>query len=161
MPIPGFGLLTKVMSYIDQRCLGLFLLEQRRQRESVLRRPNNEGHSQKEIIDFFRIQTQSSDRLDSQQAPDFTGNTRGVSMNKATKLGRSRHPQKQKLSKYWWMIHQKVQAILAQCRRKPMRVLLAKDVKKLRYQPMLGLLGPCVQDSNLCLQIQSVFLSFR
>ena len=33
----GFGPLTKVMNYTDQRCLGLFLLELGRHRESLLR----------------------------------------------------------------------------------------------------------------------------
>ena len=55
----GFGPLTRAMNYIDQRCLGLFLLELRRHRKSLLRRPNNEGHSQREITDFFRIETRS------------------------------------------------------------------------------------------------------
>ena len=49
----GFGPLFKVMRYEDQRCLGLFLLEMRRHREDLLRRPVNRRHSQREIIDFF------------------------------------------------------------------------------------------------------------
>ena len=110
----GFGPLTKVMNYTDQRCLGLFLLELRRHRESLLRRPNKEDHSQKKITDFFRLQTQFPNNQDSQQAPAITDITRGVSINRATELGRSRRPQKQKSSKYRWRIHQKVRTILAQ-----------------------------------------------
>ena len=74
----GLGPLTKVMNYIDQRCLGLFLLGIHRHRENLLRRPNNEGNSQREITSFFRVQIQSSDKQDSQQAPDYTGTTRGI-----------------------------------------------------------------------------------
>ena len=131
------GPLTK-----NKRCLGLFLLELRRHRESLLRRPSNEGHSQREITDFFKIQTQSSDKQVSHQAPEFTGNTRGVLISRATELGRSRRPQLQKSSKYRWRIHQKVRTIVARHGRKPVRVLTAEDVEEICHQLMLGFLGP-------------------
>ena len=54
--------------------------------KSLLRRPNNERHPQREITNSFIIQTQSSDKQDSQQALEFTGNTRGVLISRATVL---------------------------------------------------------------------------
>ena len=41
----GFGPLIRGMNYEDQRCLGLFLLELRKHRENVLKKPNNEADS--------------------------------------------------------------------------------------------------------------------
>ena len=136
--------MTKVMNYVVQRCLGLFLLEIRKNRENLLRRPNNEGNSQREITDFFKVQIQSSDKQDSQQVLDYTGNTRGFLISRATDYGRSRHPKTQNSSKHRWRIHHKVRIILARHGRKPMRMLSAEYVEKFRHQPMLGFLGPSI-----------------
>ena len=112
------------------------------QGQSIVKKSHNEGNSQKEITDFFRIQTHSSDKQDSQQALDSTSNYRGVLINRATELGRSRRPKMQKSSKHRWRIHHKVRSILVRHGRKPMRTLSTEDVEKLRLQSMLGLLGP-------------------
>ena len=79
---------------------------------------------------------------DPQQAPEFTGTTRGTFINRANELGRSIRPQSQKSSMHRWKIHHKVQTILAQYGRKPVRVLSAEDVEEIRHQQMLGFLGP-------------------
>ena len=51
-----FGPLTKVMNYEDPRCLGLFLLELRKHKENLLKKPDNERHMHKEITSSFKTQ---------------------------------------------------------------------------------------------------------
>ncbi|KAH7434041.1 hypothetical protein KP509_07G098200 [Ceratopteris richardii] len=48
----GFGPLSRVMSFEDQRCLGLYLLEEHRHRDTLLRRAGGR-QSQRQITDFF------------------------------------------------------------------------------------------------------------
>ena len=52
----GFGPLARVMEYYDQRCLGLYLLEIHRLRETLLRgaHPTKRKTTQGQITDFFR-----------------------------------------------------------------------------------------------------------
>ena len=49
----GFGPLDRVMKYEDQRCLGLYLLEIHRHRNTLLRR-QRARQNQRQIKDFFR-----------------------------------------------------------------------------------------------------------
>ena len=49
----GFGPLSKVMEYEDQRCLGLFLLELKRHREKLLKHTATQAHPQRTIATFF------------------------------------------------------------------------------------------------------------
>ena len=57
----GFGPQARVMNYTDQRCLGLFLLEIRRFRDSLLKRSHHKGNTQKEITNFFKVQPHLSE----------------------------------------------------------------------------------------------------
>ncbi|KAH7446947.1 hypothetical protein KP509_01G083500 [Ceratopteris richardii] len=52
----GFGPLSRVMSFEDQRCLGLYLLEVHRHRDNLLRRAGGR-QSQRQITDFFTPDT--------------------------------------------------------------------------------------------------------
>ena len=51
----GFGPLSKVMDYEDQRCLGLLLLELKRHREKLLKDNSTatQAHPQRTIRSFF------------------------------------------------------------------------------------------------------------
>ena len=51
----GFGPLHKVTEYEDQWCLGLFLLELKKHRESLLKDNNTatQAHQQRTITNFF------------------------------------------------------------------------------------------------------------
>ena len=75
----GFGPLARVMNYTDQQCLGLFLLEIHRFRDSLLKKPHHKGNTQKEITNFFKVQTKLSGKKDSAQVPNSRGSTRGDS----------------------------------------------------------------------------------
>lgn len=53
----GFGPISRITDFPDQRCLGLFLMELRRHRESLLRAPTpRAGLAQPMITSFFRPQ---------------------------------------------------------------------------------------------------------
>ncbi|KAH7440397.1 hypothetical protein KP509_04G105200 [Ceratopteris richardii] len=52
----GFGPLSRVMSFEDQKCLGLYLLEVHRHRDTLLRRARGR-QSQRQITDFFTPNT--------------------------------------------------------------------------------------------------------
>ena len=88
----GFGPLSRVMRYEDQRCLGLFLLELRRHRESVLWR-TADRQQQRQITDFYRSPDVQSERQTIQQSPGVTL-PRGTLIDRATELGRSRRPRR-------------------------------------------------------------------
>ena len=79
------------MRYQDQRCLGLFLLELRRHRESLLRRPA-ERQSQRQITDFFRPPTTGQTEGHTTQESPGIAHTRGTLIDRAIELGKSRRP---------------------------------------------------------------------
>ena len=137
----GFGPLARVMRYQDQRCLGLFLLELRRHREGLLRRSDSGRHSQREITDFFRSQAQQSDEQAAQQTSESTC-TRGILIDRATELGRSRRPRLRGSSRHRWRMRQRVRTILVRHGRRPVRVLTMEDIDEIRQRPMLDILGP-------------------
>ena len=64
----GFGPLSKVMSFPDQRCLGLYLLEARKYRESILRRSKDTQQTQRQITQFFRPTVTRSEMQGSPQS---------------------------------------------------------------------------------------------
>ena len=138
----GFGPLTRVMNYTDQRCLGIFLLEIRRFRDSLLNRSHHKGNTQKEITNFFKVQPHLSDKEDSSQTPSLKCNTKGILIIRAADIGKSRGPKAQKVTRYRQRIHQKIRIIVNQHKRKPLKTLSPEEVEKLRHQPMLDLLGP-------------------
>ena len=142
LPFEGFGPLTRVMKYTDQRCLGLFLLEIRRFRDSLLKRSHHKGNTQKEITNFFKVQPHLSDKEDSSQTPSLRCNKKGILINRTVDIGKSRRPKAQKATKYKQRIHQKIQIILNQHKRRPLKNLSSEEVEKLRHQPMMNLLGP-------------------
>lgn len=84
----GFGPLARVMSYQDQRCLGLYLLELHRHRDSLLRR-HGERQSQRQITEFFGSM-QPEDQPPAQRLAHT--HTRGILIDRAIALGRSRRP---------------------------------------------------------------------
>lgn len=65
----GFGPLDRVMRYEDQRCLGLYLLEIHRYRDSLLRR-HGQRQSQRHISDFYRSDVSQPDDLSPVQSLD-------------------------------------------------------------------------------------------
>ena len=138
----GFGPLAMVMNYTDQRCLGLLLLEIRRFRDGLLKKPHHKGNTQKEITNFFKVQTKLSDKEDSAQIPNLGSSTKGILLDRAIDIGKSRRPKIQKTTRYRQQIHQKIRIILNQHKRRPMKNLSLEEVEKLRHEPMLDLLGP-------------------
>ena len=84
----GFGPLDRVMRYQDQRCLGLYLLELHRHRDSLLRR-HGVRQSQRRITEFFG----SMGMEDQPPEQSFTHtHTRGTLIDRAIELGRWRRP---------------------------------------------------------------------
>ena len=138
----GFGPLTRVMNYTDQKCLGLFLLEIRRFRDGLLKKPHHKGNTQKEITNFFNVQPHLSDKENSSQTPNLRCGTKGILLDRAVNIGKSRRPKVQKATKYRQRIHQKIRIILNQHKRRPLKKLSPEEVEKFRHQPMLNLLGP-------------------
>ena len=101
----GFGPLTGVMNYTDQRCLGLFLLEIRRFRDGLLKRSHHKGNTQKEITNFFKVQPHLSNKEDPSQTPSLRCSTKGILLKRAVDIGKSRRPKAQKATKYRQRIH--------------------------------------------------------
>ena len=132
----------RVMNYVDQRCLGLLLLEIRRFRDGLLKKPHHKGNTQKEITNFFKVQTKLSEKEDSAQIPNLGSSTKGILLDRAIDIGKSRRAKIQKTTRYRQRIHQKIQIILNQHKRRPMKNLSLEEVEKLRHQPMLNMLGP-------------------
>ena len=138
----GFGPLSRVMNYKDQKCLGLFLLEIRRFRDGLVKRLHHRGNTQREITNFFKVQPHVSIKEDSSQTPNLRGSTKGILLNRAVDIGKSRRPKAQKTTKYRQRIYQKIRIILNQHKKRPLRKLSPEEVEKLRHQPMLNMLGP-------------------
>lgn len=84
----GFGPLDRVMKYEDQRCLGLYLLELQRHRDSLLKR-QGVRQSQRPITDFFGSGT-PGEQPPAQSCARI--HTRGTLIDRAIELGRSRRP---------------------------------------------------------------------
>ena len=136
----GFGPLSRVMRYQDERCLGLFLLvELRRHRESLLRRPT-ERQSQRQITDFFGPPTGQTERQTTQQSTDIA-HTRGTLIDRATELGRSRRPRLGGTSHHRRRLRQRIRITLARHARRPVRVLTMADIDDSLQRPMQRILG--------------------
>ena len=116
-----------------------FLLELRRHREGLLRRSDSGRHSQREITDFFRSQARQSDEQAAQQTSTCT---RGILIDRATELGRSRRTRLRGSSRHRWRMRQRVRTILVRHGRRPVRVLTMEDFDEIRQRPMLDILGP-------------------
>ena len=86
----GFGPLSRITRYQDQRCLELFLLELCRHKERLLR-DAGDRQFQRQITDFFRADMVHSEEERPQQSP-HSPHTRGTLIGRATELGRSRRP---------------------------------------------------------------------
>ena len=104
----GFGPLARVMSYQDQRCLGLYLLELHRYRDSLLR---GQRERQSQITDFFSSDiTQPEEQL-VQRAHTHTS---GTLIDRAIELGRSRRPRLRRGStQHRRRLQQRIRGILA------------------------------------------------
>ena len=81
----GFGPLDRVMRYQDQKCLGLYLLELHRHRDSLLRR-HGVRQSQRQITDFFGLR-EPGDQPSTQSCAHI--HTRGTLIDRAIELRRS------------------------------------------------------------------------
>ena len=130
------------MNYTDQKCLGLILLEKRRFKDGLQKRTRHKGNAQKEITNFFKVQPHLSNKENLSQTTNLGCGTKGILLNRAVDIGKSRRPKVQKATKYRQRIHQKIRIILNQHKRRPSKKLSAEEVEKLRHQPMLNLLGP-------------------
>ena len=145
----GFGPLSRVMNYIDQRCLGLFLLEIRRLREGLLKKSHYKSNTQKEITNFFKTQTKHPNKEDPAQIPNLRSSAKGILLDRAVDIWKSKRLKTQKTTRYRQRIHQKIRIILSQQKRRPIKTLSLEEVEKLRHQPMLDLLGPSMSRRQL------------
>ena len=106
----AFGPLDRVTRYEDQRCLGLYLLEIHRHRDSLLRR-HRIRQSQRPITDFFG----SGEPKDHPPAQSCARTyTRGILIDRATELGRSRRPRpRHRSTLHRRRLEQRIRGILA------------------------------------------------
>ena len=89
----GFGPLSKVIEYEDQRCLGLFLLELKRHREKLLKNTATQAHPQRTITTFFSPITPNatSQSRDTKMGSRPEHNKR-VTIDQAIAICRARRP---------------------------------------------------------------------
>ena len=106
----GFGPLDRVMRYQDQRCLGLYLLELHRHRDSLLRR-HGVRQSQRQITEFFGLM--GMEDQPPEQSFTYT-HTRGSLIDRAIELGRSRRPRpRRRTTLHRRRLQQRIRGILA------------------------------------------------
>ena len=107
----GFGPLSKVMSFQDQRCLGLYLLEIHKYRESMLKNSKDAQQPQRQITQFFRP---TMTRPETQSSPQnmTLQRSKGILIDQALKLGRLKRPRMQGKSHYRKQLQQKIRTIL-------------------------------------------------
>ncbi|KAH7415740.1 hypothetical protein KP509_14G058800 [Ceratopteris richardii] len=111
------------MSFEDQRCLGLYLLEVHRHRDTLLRRAGGR-QSQRQITDFFtpdtgQLEEQSVEHLVQSSVHTHTATT-GTLIDRTVELGRSRRPRvRGGASQYRRRLQRRIRAVLfrrPQCR---------------------------------------------
>ena len=131
----GFGPLSRVMRFYDQRCLGLYLMEIQRHRAGLLRERglHLERHTQRQITDFF-IPEHRRERPESGD----TGHTisRGILSDRATEIGRSRRPRMRGCSSRRRRWQQQIRSILARHGSRPVQTLSMEDIDTIRHRPM-------------------------
>ena len=133
----GFGSLARVMRYEDQRCLGLFLLELRRHRESLMR--GEISQSQRRITDFFRVASgQDEEQLPQQSS--HPPHTRGTLIDRALELGKTRRPRMRRITQHRRRLHQRIRVTLAPHAQRPVRLLTMEEIDDIRHRPMMDLL---------------------
>ena len=112
----GFGPLDRVMKYEDQRCLGLYLLEIHRHRNTLLRR-QRARQNQRQINDFFRSNEAREEGEASNQQPmqrSVHSHTKGTLVDRANELGKSRRPRPRcRSTLHRRRLQQKIRSILA------------------------------------------------
>ena len=112
----GFGPLDRVMKYKDQRCLGLYLLEIHRHRNTLLRR-QRARQNQRQINDFFRSNEAREEGEASNQQPmqrSVHSHTKGTLVDRANELGKSRRPRPRcRSTLHRRRLQQKIKSILA------------------------------------------------
>ena len=110
----GFDSLDRVMRYQDQRCLGLFLLEIQRHRDSLLR-GHRQRQSQRRISEFFSPSaTEVEGPLPPQSSVPTHTRTSGTLIDRATELGRSRRPRLRRgATQHRQRLRQRIHRILA------------------------------------------------
>ena len=84
---------------------------------------------------------EQSDEHASQQTSESTC-TRGILIDRAIELGRSKRPRLRGSSRHRWRMRQRVRTILVRHGRRPVRVLTMEDIDEIRQRPMLDILGP-------------------
>lgn len=128
----GFGPLSKVMEYCDQRCLGLFLVEIKKYREDFLKKGENNkpGVSQRCMSDFFE-RTNSFHTEGRRKIP-----TKGVRIERAVQLGRMRRPKKPTTSLHRKKVYKYIKGILDRHRDRTIRFLSGEEVEHIRHRPM-------------------------
>ena len=110
----GFGPFSRVMSYEDQRCLGLYLLELHRYRDTLLGRAR-ERQSQRQITDFFSLDMGQPDEEPPLQSSAHThSTTTGTLIDRALELQRSRRPRLRRgATQHRQRLQPRIRAILA------------------------------------------------
>ena len=113
----GFGTLSGVMSYEDQRCLGLYLLELNTHRDTLLKRAG-ERQSQRHITDFFTLeigqqQEQPGVETSLQCSTHIHTTTTSILIDRAVELGRSRRPRLRGATQHRRRLQRRIRAILS------------------------------------------------
>ncbi|KAH7292489.1 hypothetical protein KP509_29G071000 [Ceratopteris richardii] len=106
----GFGPLSRVMSFEDQRCLGLYLLEVHRDRDTLPRRAGGR-QSQRQITDFFTPDTDHSS-IHTHSSVHIHTATTGTLIDRAVELGRARRPRVRGATQYRRRLQRKIRAVL-------------------------------------------------
>eukprot|EP00250_Pteridium_aquilinum_P019422 c24426_g1_i1 orf=1306-2640(+) len=137
----GFGPLSRVMDFYDQRCVGFFLLEICRFRESLMRSRGSahRGPVQRQMSHFYRGTSQESSQRAHQSSP-----RRGVLLDRAFQLGRSRRPRAHGFSVRRRRLHRRIQDIIARARDRvppPRHFTSWEEIESIRRRPMREFLG--------------------
>ena len=115
----GFGPVSRVMNYEDQRCLGLFLKELCRHRQMLLQ--EKKSHTQDPIERPVPEPPQNT-FPQSTNPRIYNKSVKGTLLERATEIGKSRRPRPHHRRRRQSIYHRCIQAIIERHRASPMRV---------------------------------------
>ena len=102
--------------------------------ESLMRGETNHSQYHTQITDFFSADT-------GQSAPQQTlPHTRGILVDQAIALGRSRRPRLQQITQHRRRLHQRIRITLARHAGHPVRSLTIEEIDEIHHKPMRGLI---------------------
>ena len=129
------------MNYCDQKCLGLFLLEICDLREAILKKRNStkSASTQRRIPTFFTRKDRDP-KEQPEQNMTHKELSKGVRMERATDLCKTKTPKIWGISRYKRSLYQRIKVIMDRHKDRPTKLLNMLDIETLRKRQMLNFL---------------------